>query len=168
MRLAEKRRREEAEQQGLTTGIEWCLMKGNNLPGQRYEIFNSEATGHLFTCSLFADDTTLLGEEKEMEMAVPLTKEIMMSFEEKNNDGKEERMVFGGGEEEKTRMLGCWLGAAEDIKQRTARAGNTWFKIKKQLTRSQLPKTTQARIIQACVENALLFDCNTCVVQERC
>ena len=104
-----------------------------------------------------------LGEEKKMEMAVPLTKEIMMSFEEKSNGDKEERMVFGGGEEGKTRMLGCLMGAAEDIKQRIARAVKTWFKVKKQLTRSQLPKTSQARKLQACVENALLFDCNTCV-----
>ena len=61
MRLAEKRRREETEQQGHTAGIEWSFMKGNNLLGQCYERLNSEATGHLFTCSLFADDTTLLG-----------------------------------------------------------------------------------------------------------
>ena len=94
-------------------------------------------------------------------MAVPLTKEIMKSFEEKSIDDKEERMVFGGEEEEKTRMLGCWMGAVEDIKQRIARARTTWFKVEKQLTRSQLLKTTQARIIQTCVENALLFDCNT-------
>ena len=107
MRLAEKRRREEAKQQGLTTGIEWCFMKGNNLPGQCYERFNSEATGHLFTCSVFANDTTLLGEEKEMEMAVPLTKELMMSFEEKSNDDKKERMVFGGGGGRRRRPE-CW------------------------------------------------------------
>ena len=96
-----------------------------------------------------------------METAAPVIKEVMREYEEKNNEGKEEQMIFGNIAEEDTRMLGCWMGNKEDLKQRRARAGRTWFKVKKQLTRSRLTKPTQARIVQACVENALLFDCHT-------
>jgi hypothetical protein len=96
-----------------------------------------------------------------MERGVNKVKEKMKEYEEKNNESKEEQMIFGNIKEEETRMLGCWLGNEEDVKQRKARAGRTWFKVKKQLIRSKLPKRIQARIIQACVENSLLFDCHT-------
>ena len=53
------------------------------------------------------------------------------------------------------------MGTREDLQKRKARPGKAWFQIKKQLNRSTLPKRTQARIVEACVEAALLFDCNT-------
>ena len=34
-------------------------------------------------------------------------------------------------------------------------------KVKTQLKRTRLSKCTQARIFEACVESALLFDCHT-------
>ena len=72
-----------------------ALCSGQQNPRKLWEKFNSEARGDHFTSSLFADDTTLLGEEKEMQAAVPKIKETMEEFEEKNNSSKEERMVFG-------------------------------------------------------------------------
>ena len=48
----------------------------------------------------------------------------------------------------------------EDIKNRKKRANGIWFKVKKQLKNTRLSKRTQAKIVEACVENALLFDCN--------
>ena len=86
-----------------------------------------------------------------MQAAVPKIKETMEEFEEKNNSSKEEKMIFGDMLGERTRMLGCWMGNTEDLKQRKARAGKAWFKVKQQLKRSRLHKRTQARIVQACV-----------------
>ena len=85
----------------------------------------------------------------------------MAEFEEKNNDHKEKTLKFGDLINDNTRMLGCWMGAKTDVQQRKARAGKAWFQVKKQFYRSTLPKCTQARIIEACVEAALSFDCNT-------
>ena len=64
-------------------------------------------------------------------------------------------------------MLRCWMGNTEDLKQRKARAGKAWFKVKQQLKRSRLHKRTQARIVQACVESAILFDCHTRVWNKK-
>ena len=56
-------------------------------------------------------------------------------------------------------MLGCYMGEEEDTRQRIKRAGATWFKVKNRLKGSKMSKTMQARVIEACVESTLLFDC---------
>ena len=158
---------EERWQERGEVGIPWHCVPGSRLPGKLWEKCNSEARGYHFTSSLFADDTTLLGEEKEMQAALPKIKETMEEFEEKNNSSKEEKMIFGDMLGERTRMLGCWMRNTEDLKQRKARAGKAWFKVKQQLKRSRLHKRTQARIVQACVESAILFDCQTRVWNKK-
>ena len=45
--------------------------------------------------ALFADDTSPIGKKRTMERSVRITKVVMKMFEEKNNEGKEERMEFG-------------------------------------------------------------------------
>ena len=167
MDTAERRRGEIAGEGRREVGIPGHCVPGSRLPGKLWEKFNSEARSHHFTSSLFADDTTLLGEEKEMQAAVRKIKETMEEFEEKNNSSKEEKMIFGDMFWERTRMLGCWMGNTEDLKQRKARAGKAWFKVKQQLKRSTLHKRTQARIVQACVESAILFDCHTRVWNKK-
>ena len=46
----------------------------------------------------------------------------MNEFEEKNNDDKEEWLQFGSNEAEEIRMLGCWVGAKANVKNRNKRA----------------------------------------------
>ena len=83
----------------------------------------------------------------------------MAEFEERNNDDKEERAVFGTDEADLIRMLGCWLGSKEDVKNRIQRAGNRWAKCRPRLVESKLPRRKQAQIVEACAESGLLFDC---------
>ena len=47
----------------------------------------------------------------------------MAEFEEQNNDDEEEKAVFGTDEADLIRMMGCWLGSKEDVKNRIKRAG---------------------------------------------
>ena len=108
---------------------------------------------------LFADDTSVIGKKGEIEQGLRVIKEVMSRFEEKNNDDKEEEIVFGTEESNKIRMLGSWLGPEEDIKQRKKRAGAAWVKVKAQLKGSRMSKRTQAKVVQACVESTMLFDC---------
>ena len=83
----------------------------------------------------------------------------MAKFEERNNDDKEEILEFGTEDSNNIRMLGVWLGEGEDFKQRLKKAGAAWAKIRVQLRGSKLPKKTQAKIVECCVESTLLFDC---------
>ena len=96
-----------------------------------------------------------------MDEGVGVIKEVMTESEEKNNEHKEGTLKFGDLINGNTRMLGCWMRAETDVQQRKARAGKAWFQVMKQLYRSTLPRRTQTRIIEACVEAALLFDYNT-------
>ena len=144
-------------------------MPGSSFPGGKFwEKESSETVESRFTCSLFADDTFILGDGEEMEEGVGIIKEVLAEFEEKNNDHEEETIKFGDLINVNTRMRGCLMGAKTDVQQRKARPGKAWCQVKKQLYRSTLPRRTQARIIEACVEAALLFDCNTgvCYVRE--
>ena len=56
-------------------------------------------------------------------------------------------------------MLGCWMGWKEDVEQRLLRARKAWWKMRNRGVGSKLSKKMQARVIKACVESGLLFDC---------
>ena len=111
--------------------------------------------GQCLEKSLFADNMTAVGDKEELEVGIEVTKEVMARFEERNNDGKD----FGTKEGGKIRMIGCWMGWKEDVKNRLTRAGCAWFKVRQRFVGSRLLKKKQARVVEACVETALLFDC---------
>ena len=136
-------------------------MPGNRFPGKNMvETHNSETQTARISLSLFADDTTPIGEKEEIEYGTATIKEVMKNFEEKNNEEKEEKLEFGKDGAGGIRMLGVWIGAKEDIKNRKRRAGGLWAKVKRRLTKSRLPKRIQARVVQCCVESGLLFGAN--------
>ena len=160
MRQASKTRKRKADESNMEVGICMKWIPGSAFPsGQSWEKSNSEAKRIRIERGLFADDTTVAGKKGEIEAGVNATKEVMAKFEEKNNDDKEEILEFGTAESDNIRMLGVWMGEGEDVKQRLKRAGAAWMKVKNQLRGSKLPKKVQARVVESCVENTLLFDC---------
>ena len=160
MRRAEEVRKEEAEREGRQVGVKIKWQPGNTFPSSNlWEKYSSEAESRAITLSLFADDTTIVGRRDEIEHGTRIIKRIMEEFEEKNNEDKEEILEFGSEEGKKIRMLGSWIGPEEDVKNRKKRAGMLWFKVKNRLKNTKLSKKRQAKIFEACVENALLFDC---------
>ena len=66
MRLAERKRDEERENQKNPVGIRWRWLPGSNSPGEGREKYNSEAVDVRWGLSLFADDTTVIGSRKEI------------------------------------------------------------------------------------------------------
>ena len=160
MRRAVEARTSDAELKGMEAGLEWHWLPGGGFPGQNlWEKYNSEAKAMRIDTLLFADDTTLVGMESELRTGADEVKRVMGEFEERNNEDKEEEHFFGREESEGTRMLGCWLGTKEDGRNRIRRAGGLWHKVKAQLRHTRLSKRMQARIVEACVESGLLFDC---------
>ena len=143
MRQAEKDRLDRAEENGTNVGIAWMWMwmTGNGFPGKNMvETHNIEPQTARISLSLFADDTTLIGEKKEKESGTATIKEVMMHFEDKNNKEKEKKLKFGKDGAGGIRMLGVWIG---DIQKRKRRAGGLWVKVKRRLTKSRLPKRIQ-------------------------
>ena len=51
------------------------------------------------------------------------------------------------------------MGEKEDVRNRIKRAGMLWGNVKGWLKGSRLTKRWQGRIVQACVESSLLYDC---------
>ncbi|XP_063722275.1 uncharacterized protein LOC134848689 [Symsagittifera roscoffensis] len=161
MRQAEKARLDGTEEKGTNVRIAWTWMPENHFPGKNMvETHNTETQTAQISLSLFADDTTPIGEKEEIESVTATIKEVMKNFEEKNNEEKEEKLKFGKDGAGGIRMLGVWIGAKQDIKNRKRRAGGLWAKVKRRLTKSRLPKRIQARVVQCCVESGLLFDAN--------
>ena len=159
MRLGAKVRKREAEEMGMEVGIVFKWIPGSFFPGEStLEKHNSEAKRRRLDKELFADDTQLLGKMKEMENGLRAVKEQMNRFEERNNDDKEEELIFGTEESNKIRVLGSYLGPAEDIKQRLKRGGAAWVKVKGRLKGSRMSKKVQARVVEACVGSTMLFD----------
>ena len=76
-------------------------------------------------------------------------------FEERNNDGKEEELLFGTEDSGKIRMLGSWMGWREDVSQRLKRGGKAWWVAKKRLKGSRLSKRVQAKVVEMSVESTL-------------
>ena len=104
MRQAEEERMRRG---GEDVGIRWRWMPGSSFAGTRvWERGSSEAKGVTITSALFADDTTIIGKRRELEEGVEKVKEVMGRWEERNNDDKEERLVFGTEEGGDIRVLG--------------------------------------------------------------
>ena len=165
MRQAEKERLREG---GEGVGVRWRWMPGSSFAGTRvWERGSSEAKGVTITSALFADDTTIIGRKRELEEGVEKVKEVMGRWEERNNDDKEERLVFGTEEGGEIRVLGSWLGAEADRKNRIRRAGRLWGQVKGWLRGSRMSKRMQARVVEACVESSLLYDCQARVWYKR-
>jgi hypothetical protein len=97
--------------------------------------------------------------DDEMNVGVGAVKEIMSMFEERSNEQKEEYLDFYDVESEKLRVLGSWVGTKEDVNMRLRRAGGLWAKVKEQLKHTRLSRRWQARVVEACVESSVLFDC---------
>ena len=87
------------------------------------------------TSALFADDTTIVGMSGEIDEGVRAVKEVMNKWEEKNNDDKEEILEFGTEEGADVRVLGSWVNAETDVKNRMKRANGLWWRVKKWLNR---------------------------------
>ena len=161
-------RRAKAVQDGREMGLCFKWVPGSAIPGKRlWEKAHSEAVEVWVDLSLFADDTTVVGDEEELEEGVEEIKRVMSQFEERNNDDKEEKLIFGSEDSGEVRMLGCWMGWKKDVSQRLSRAGKAWAKVRGRLVGSKLPKKMQARVVEACVESALLFDCQVRVWRVR-
>ena len=160
MRQARIERQLCAQESGKKVGVSVMWVPGSSLPGKRlWEKSNSEAIEVVVDLSLFADDTTVVGDKEELEDGVAATKRVMSRFEERNNDDKEEELPFEREGSSGIRMIGCWLGWNEDLKQRLARAGSAWAKLRGRLKGSKMLKKVQARVVEACVESCLFFDC---------
>ena len=81
----------------------------------------------------------------------------MESSEERNNEAKEERAFFGTSEAEEIKILGCWLGHKQDVKDRIKRAGMLRANCKGHLRRTGFPKESKHKLSKL----AILFDCAT-------
>ena len=104
-------------------GIRWRYQPTNAFLSTGGWVKPSIETGEKrITLSLFADDTTILGRRAEIEEETRSIKRVMKQFEDKNNEDKEERLDFGSEEGRSIRMLGCWIGAEEYVKNRKKRA----------------------------------------------
>ena len=110
MRVAMLEREKKAAEAGLVAGVivKWVL--GSSFPSEKtWQKTNSEAVAVKIARSLFADDTSIVGNRKELEQGVRVTKEVMADFEERNNDDKEEKLVFSAEDSGSVRIRAITL-----------------------------------------------------------
>lgn len=164
MRQAEERRRESGDE----VGVAWKWMPGSSFAGVKvWEKGSAEAKCVRVSSALFADDTTILGMKGEIDEGVRAVKVVMNKWEEMNNDDKEECLEFGTNEGNEIRVLGSWVGTDADVRNRVKRANGLWWRVKGYLKGSRMSKRWQARVIEACVESSLLYDCQARVWYKR-
>ena len=157
LRQAGEARAARSEEQ---VGVTWRWVPGSSFAGgEIWEKGGTEVKDVRITELLFADDTTIVGKFEEMDEGVNAVKGVMNEFEERSNEAKEECLEFCKDEGNGIRVLGSWVGAEEDVKERIKRASGLWAKVKEQLKNTRLSKRWQGRIVEACVESGLLYDC---------
>ena len=140
--------------------VEWGWIPGRSFAGTcTWERNGSEEKEVRFQELLFADDTTIVRTKEEMDGGVNAMKEVMGKFEERSNDQKEECLDFCMEESDSIRVLGSWVSTKEDVNMKLRRVGGLWANVIEQPKNTRLSKRWQAKIVQACVESALLFDC---------
>merc|ERR1711867_105278 len=59
------------------------------------------------------------------------------------------------------------MNASADVNNRIKRANGLWWKVKGWLKSSRLSKKWQGRVVEACVESSLLYDCHVRVWYKR-
>ena len=64
--------------------------------------------------SLFADNTTIIGNNQEIAIGKKIIEEVLGNFEEQTNKSKEEDVIFGDSEGGNVRIIGTWLGHEKD------------------------------------------------------
>ena len=80
-------------------------MPGHSLPPKNVKnTFNSAAKNTTLTMSLFADDTTIIGMNDEIDEGKQIIQKIMGEFEERTNESKEEKR---NSEQETVRKSEC-------------------------------------------------------------
>ena len=159
MRRAAEKRRETATELGMKVGLEWMWIPGNSFPPRNVNKPNSNARKFTIEDSLFADDTTLVGNRREMAFGKEVIKREMRKYEEICHDGKEEHLNFGRQSGADIRMLGSFIGRKTDVEQRLIRGRKAWFMLRKRLKGSKMSKVTQGRVTAAIVESTMLFAC---------
>ena len=106
-------------------GIEWKWLPDGKLQSNtQYGRYNSEAKKTSIMMSLFAYGTAILGTREELELGCKAIKEVMTTFEQRNNETKEERLVFGETLSHAIRRLGSWMNSKVDVQNRIKRAGH--------------------------------------------
>ena len=156
MRQAEACRQE----QSGDVGVPWRWVPGGSFAGSGiWKKGGKECKSVRLSCGLFADDTTVVGMSGELNEGVRYVKSVMNEWEERNNDAKEEVLEFGTDEGGDIRVLGSWVSASADVRNRIKRANGLWWRVKAWLRGSKLSKRWQGRVIEACVESSLLYDC---------
>ena len=164
MRQAEEVRGEGSDE----VGVRWRWLPGGSFAGGKvWEKGGKECKSVSLTCALFADDTTIVGMSGEIDDGVRRVKSVMNKWEERNNDAKEEVLEFGTNEGGDVRVLGSWVSSNADVSNRIKRANGLWWKVKAWLKSSRLTKKWQGRIVEACVESSLLYDCQARVWYKR-
>ena len=135
--------------------------------GKVWEKGGNECKRVRMTSALFADDTTIVGMSGEIDEGVNVMKSVMNEWEERNNDAKEEVLEFGTNDGANVRVLGSWTNASTDVQNRIKRANGLWWRVKGWLKSSRLTKKWQGRVVEACVESSLLYDCQARVWYKR-
>merc|ERR1711989_49033 len=59
------------------------------------------------------------------------------------------------------------MNASADVNNRIKRANGLWWKVEGWLKSSRLSKKWQGRVVEACVESSLLYDCHARVWYKR-
>jgi len=154
------RQAEEERSEGGEVGVAWKWVPGSAFAGAKvWESGGTEVKRVVMSSALFADDTTILGVKGEMDEGVNAMKRVMGKWEERCNDAKEEVLEFGTDEGANVRVLGSWVNAEKDVSSRIRRANGVWWRVKGMLKGSKLTKRWQAKVVEACVESSLLYDC---------
>jgi len=154
--------REERKRMEPDCGIPWNWVPGNSLPprDRRRASRGSASKTTTLTESLFADDTTICGNMREMDTGKAEMMRVMECFEEKCHPEKEEELTFGEESAERIRMLGIFIGRGVDVEERLKRMRKSSFILRKRLKNSKLSKRHQAKVVELCVESTGLFNCS--------
>ena len=117
-------------------------------PVHKKHTCNSEAKRTDFDLSLFADDTTIIGNGQEIDIGKELIEEVMETLKSKlTNKGR--ACYLWGLRNWQYKNVRNLVRQGKDTKMRLQRAGKVWSTIRKRFIKCMLSKTTQAKVFEA-------------------
>ena len=160
--MREQRQRNAVENNLGAVGLKWKWRKKTRVTYQQKTKRNAHETLETTIDNiLFADDTTMIGSRKELQVGggMETVTRALTDFQQKENEDKRKWIELG--RPNNVRFLGTWLDLDEDMKQRIKRGYGAWAKMRNKLAKSRILHRKQAQIVRATVMTTMLYACKS-------
>ena len=173
VRFCQRKRRENAATRGLPCGIPWRWQEKLNLSScWARKNDGRECLRDVVEATIFADDTTLHGNDDELFQAdeqgpsgMDVYAGALRQWGSREHEGKREQHVYGNDDE--VCLVGGGISRPMGVTRNIQRGLKCWAKVRPGLKGTRLSHRQRGRVLMTFVYSSLAFSCKTRATRQR-